>query len=428
VPSLMPSLRHWRPREVPRGDDAGFTMIEVVAAMLVFALAAAAIVAMLTNSLQISRTNRQRVVAANLATQELENVRNDMRNGVPQPVGVTSHTQTVGATTYTVKRTANWLGLGQAGDSCSGALSGQIAYQRVKVAVTWPNMSGVDPVTNDTVITPEPGTLSPNTITIPVHVVDRNGASVPGQSVTVTPVTAGPSQSEVTDDSGCAVFAQLTPGSYNISLNTPGYVDWQGVSNHVESGGSSTPGIVPVVTIPYDQLGSLTLAPSAPAGYTAPPAASLTYTLSQVHWTANPQLSTTAPLTHLFPFANDLYTGYAGTCTDSKPAGFTPPGVLVPPNGAATLNVPFAPANFLFKRNGVALSGYTVTATDSTCAPAVNYTFAGTTDATGNLKMALPYGAWSFKVTKAGTTYTTSGATTARDQNSTTAQVTVNVS
>lgn len=409
--------------------DDGFALVEMMASIVLFGLVAGAILAMLLTSLGLGRTNRQRVVAADLAAQDLETTRNALKAGVVLPIGLTTSTQTVGETTYTLTRTTSWTSLGQSGDSCAGGLAGNVAYQRVKVAVTWQRMNGIPPVTSNTLVTPPGGQLNPNTIAIPVKIVNRNGTGLPNQTVTLTPVAGGAAQSQVTDEFGCALFAQLPPASYNISLNTSGYVDWQGSQSHTESAGSTTPGTTPIVTISYDEPGSLLLDPKGPGGYPLP-FTPLRYTVFHTKWNS-PGLRTVngvsgsskATLTPLFPFASDVYTGWAGVCFPSaKPSGFTSDTALVQAGSTSKIDVDVAPVHARFQDAGTSapVSNAVVIATDKSCND--SYVLQGTTDANGELKFSLPFGSWQFKLLTFSRTYNSANAAvTLTDTNPTTA-------
>ena len=59
-----------------RNDDRGLTLIEVLIAMVLFAVVAAAVVAGLS-ALKTARLDKNRVAAANLASREAEIARNE---------------------------------------------------------------------------------------------------------------------------------------------------------------------------------------------------------------------------------------------------------------------------------------------------------------------------------------------------------------
>ncbi len=81
----------------------GFTVLEVLAALTLFALAAAATVALAVTSVRQASANRQGMAAAFLAQQELERMRgHDFQNMQSETL-----TQVVDGTTYTITATVN---------------------------------------------------------------------------------------------------------------------------------------------------------------------------------------------------------------------------------------------------------------------------------------------------------------------------------
>ncbi|HWA66082.1 MAG TPA: prepilin-type N-terminal cleavage/methylation domain-containing protein [Mycobacteriales bacterium] len=407
--------------------SAGFTLVEVIAALVVFALGALAVVGALTMTGKLSRTNRQRVQAATIAQQRVDLVREQVKNSVTDPIGRTITTTTVGSTTYTITQDTNWTSLGQAGNDCAtGALQGSVAYQRVAVSVTWPG--GTAPVTDDTVVTPPANVLSADTITLPIQLVTGSLGPLADQTVKVTPVAGGATVSEETDSYGCAVFAQLAPGLYKVEVNTAGYVDVSGVTDHVEQDGQSQPGIVPVVRILYDQPASLTVMPSctgpAVCSFSAyPPAPSgFKYTVLQTGW---PGGSATvvgnggSPVTKspVFPFTGTTggsYNGFAGTCTDANKSNTVATSSQPAPGGTGTITIPLASATFVFSRSGtpVTMTNATITASDTSGGCTDTYTWTGKT-INGSLGVALsiPYGSFSWSLKSGSTTHAATTAT-----------------
>jgi prepilin-type N-terminal cleavage/methylation domain-containing protein len=412
-----------------RGDfSAGFTLIEVIAALVVFALGAMAVVAALTMTGKLSRTNRQRVQAATIAQQAINLVREQVKNSLTDAVGRTVTTTTVGTTTYTLTEDTNWTSLGQSGNDCAvGALAGSVAYQRVAVAVTWPG--GTAPVTDDTVVTPPANVLSADTITLPVQLVTGSLAPLANQTVKVTPIGGGTTIAEVTDSYGCAVFAQLVPGLYAVEVNTAGYVDALGVTDHLEQDGQSQPGIVPVVRILYDQPASLTVAPSCtgPAACSFslyPPAPSgFKYTLLQTGWAGGSAAIAAnggSPVlkSPVFPFTattGGSYNGFAGTCIDANKSNTVATSAQPAPGGSGSITIPLASATFVFSRSGtpVTMTNATITATDTSGGCTDTYTWTGKT-ISGSLgvPLSIPYGSFTWTLKSGSTTHKATTATT----------------
>src|SRR4029453_3934231 len=177
-------------------------------------------------SLELNRGNRNRSAAAYVAARQLEEVR--ARSFTSVALGTTPCAYTTTScnlpSPYTVTQNVVWASPGSTSTSCdvpttSGA---GLAYKRVTVTVTWPDMGGVAPVTSPTLPTPPPGspqarlpppagTYDPNEGHILVQAYDRDALPLAGQTVTLSgPETA----SQTTTSDGCAFFAYLSPGTY----------------------------------------------------------------------------------------------------------------------------------------------------------------------------------------------------------------------
>src|SRR4029453_8469264 len=177
-------------------------------------------------SLELNRGNRNRSAAAYVAARQLEEVR--ARSFTSVALGTTPCAYTTTScnlpSPYTVTQNVVWASPGSTSTSCdvpttSGA---GLAYKRVTVTVTWPDMA---PVASQTVVTPPAGTYDPNEGHILVQAYDRDALPLAGQTVTLSgPETA----SQTTTSDGRALFAYLSPGPYTATMSTTGYVDRQG--------------------------------------------------------------------------------------------------------------------------------------------------------------------------------------------------------
>ncbi len=91
-----------------RADEAGFTMVELVVGIFIFALVIGGVVAGMSSSLNLTRQNRNRSIAANLASQEMDTVRSTEFTDLPARDRVTA-TQTVDGVPYTITRETQWV-------------------------------------------------------------------------------------------------------------------------------------------------------------------------------------------------------------------------------------------------------------------------------------------------------------------------------
>ncbi len=219
----LPRRAEGRPARPGPGSDAGFTLIEVLVAITVFAIISGALGTVLMRSTKMSFTNRGRVVAANLASQQLEFLRN-----IADPMSApTQKTVNTGGVNYTIDSQLKWEQQSTTSDTCAGSgATSQPAYISALVTVRWPNMGDTKPVTVNTLILPPEAKPSAGSSVgaVAVKVTNRAGAGAPNHVVTLVSADAT-QRTQTTDAYGCATFINLAPGSYNVSLGTAGYVD-----------------------------------------------------------------------------------------------------------------------------------------------------------------------------------------------------------
>ncbi len=211
-----------------RNEDAGFTLIEVVVAMLVFAIIATGFLYVMTSGLVQTRDTRARVVAANLAAQEIDLVRSA---GSVLDVTNATYTKTLNGDTFHVTVSWSWATSTGGSATCeAGAATGALTYKRVTVEVTWDNMPpGGRPVYSDTAFTPRSKLNDPERGTILVGVIDAAGVGVSGVTVSL-PSSSGVA-AVTTDSDGCAYLLKVPPAeSYTVTASKSGYISDQQVS------------------------------------------------------------------------------------------------------------------------------------------------------------------------------------------------------
>ncbi len=112
--------------------DSGFTLIEAVVSLTIFAIVSAAAVSASVNGIELTHLTTNRVTAANLAQQDL-----DMARAVQAgSVSATGYPRTVtkGSTTYTINRSITY----SSGTSCpTTAAAGVQYYLTLTDTVTW---------------------------------------------------------------------------------------------------------------------------------------------------------------------------------------------------------------------------------------------------------------------------------------------------
>jgi prepilin-type N-terminal cleavage/methylation domain-containing protein len=398
----------------------GYSMVELLVALTVFALVFAAVSIGIGRALEIGRGNRNRSAAAYLAARELEEVRATPFASVA--LGRTTCAYTTTAcdlpSPYTVVQEVAWASPGSTTTACDvPATSGaSLAYKRVTVTVTWPDMGGVAPVTSQTLLTPPSGTYDPNDGHILVQVFDRDASPLAGQTVSLSgPETA--SQPTTTD--GCAFFPYLDPGTYTATLGGSGYVDRQGNQPATQTVGVTATQISRL-QFDYDRAATLSVGLVAPTGAVIPTGTyGIAMTVANSNLTVGtksfPQSSTgsgtTRTITPLFPYASG-YQVWAGDCADADPAAHTGGSrgaVLASNPGAATSGGANLDAVDVVVRwstlLGLPVPGASITASHAAgtgCTAGETLTTTTRTNASGQLRLALPYGTWTIQAT--GTT------------------------
>jgi len=415
-------------------DEAGFTMVEAVIAIFIFAMVITGVGVGMSSALNLTRQNRNRSIAANLASQQMDTVRStdfttlDQMTQLAQPTTVTP-TPTVEGVPYTVTQYTRWIyknATGATAGPCQSppTAANPLAYIAVTTTVTWTDMHGVLPVLSDTVISPPVGVYDQTEGHIRVTVLDAAGQPVSGAIVSISNPSAGVSDTSTTGADGCAFFAYQPTGAYTVSLSSGvGKVDGQGsaapVQNvTVKSASTST------VQFLFDSAASLTLTLSPiTGGYTVP--AAVPVSLGNTALQPTGVLSYTSPtgsprtLASLFPYSSG-FQAWAGSCSDADPQGVNPLGgpyysgasraaaIAMTPGGTSSGTVTVASTSLRFQRSS-AITGYSVTAThvpssgDLGCPSGETYTLATglavpASPSSVAVNVSLPYGTWTITV------------------------------
>lgn len=399
-------------------DDRGFTLIEVVVAIALFAIFISGIAAMVGNGLDLARNNRNRSIAANLASRQLDEFRSRDFDDVAALVGQTGEQESVEGVVYDVTRDVAWVAQDSEGGACDvgdpGALDPRLL--RIVVRVEWAAMGAIDPVQAETVLSPPVGSFDPTLGNIAVRILDRDAGPGYGHPVTVTGPETPPVQYTINDNNevGCAFFAGLEPGTYTVELGTLDYVDRQAEATPSQVVNVSS-GTVSSVQFDYDLSAEIDVTLAAPEGGTIPVDVPLTLgnsSLLPLGSQVVPGTGTNRLLDDLFPFA-DGYQVWAGACADADPegedlggggaywpGGLRDPVIAVDPGDTAVTTVNLPTLQVSVTQGGVPLAGATVRAvhgSDTGCDTGAEFGL-GTTDASGVVLGALPYGDYSVEV------------------------------
>jgi Tfp pilus assembly protein PilV len=423
-----------RSRPADDGTAGGFTIVEVLVAITVLVVAMIGAALLFENAILASGNTRNRVVAANLATAQMETVRgqaSDPTQFTAIAQGQTVTTPVVNGITYTVTQDVQFVGQSSTTSSCDTptAASGQI--MQVSEEVSWNDMAGTAPVRSVSTLSPPVGAYSATSGSIAVKLFDASGVVSENISVQVVGPTTLTQQ---TTSEGCAYFAFLPVGTYTVTVVEGTGVGDQEVVAPAQTASISV-GQTASLQFQYDKPGTVVATLPSPTNTPGAPPHATGMSISVANTGLQPygQFTfaaaasgdvTTSP--GLFPYSSG-YTVYAGNCTDNNPLGkdtsrnpfyptAAPIPVSVPPGGSVANTVPlYTVSAHVQNSTGVAQPAATMTAQETSfAAPYSAVCTSGTatgsaptlglvtTNATGDSVTSMPLGHWTLNA-RAGT-------------------------
>jgi prepilin-type N-terminal cleavage/methylation domain-containing protein len=294
--------------EGPSASDDGFTLIEVIVALLVFAIISTGVLAGMTTIVRMTADNRARVTAANLASQELDTTRAIADTYTVQ--SAPSREVRVDGRVFHLTRTVTWIS--STGSSVSCNSSTNLFLLHVNVRVTWDGMVATTTgVQDDTILAPADGSTNSALGAIAVSVVGFSGQPVSGVAVSVTVASGSPGETPATPKpstaDGCTYANGVKPGNYVVKISKPGYRDPSGEASPQQTV-SVVAGSTSSVEFVYDQAGAVAVK------YVFGPVASAAVPKNlPVNFTAGGSTSTVTGLgAALFP-STSAYSVTAGT-------------------------------------------------------------------------------------------------------------------
>jgi prepilin-type N-terminal cleavage/methylation domain-containing protein len=406
--------------------ESGLSLIEVIVAMLIFAIIALGVEFSIVSTLRSAKDAKGREVALNLAAQEIDAVR-----AISDIFLIGDSTRTVNnipgdATVYTITRTADWVTARGSTADC-GAGGGNLQYKQVNVQITWDSMIRNNPVRADTIVAPKTTINDPSLGTILVSTKNAAGTGVAGVTVTASPSTG--TTPPVTDADGCSYLLKVPPGTYTVTASKSTYID----VNQVTSPTSTltvTAGSIASAAFAYDVAGSVGL--KYASNYTSSTASLPTNMVTTFTSTVGgSDLMTGTSAFKLFPASSYTYVagGYLPAttsspgCLDVDPSQW-PDGIDSSGQGTDGQALTAPDPNVLSFLPGATLTGQklpmgvvslktgggsvyvkaTVTtppsgSDDPGCAatPAATYTFGPLTPSSSKVLIALPYGSYTIK-------------------------------
>lgn len=409
-----------------RGAESGVTLVEVIVAMVIFAMVSTGILAGMLTVLGITRDARATQVATNLASEEIDLVRS-----VDDIFDLEGATRTVSLNgdTFTIIRTADWVSDPDLDLSC-GAGGGILRYKRVQVRVEWENMQSPDAaVESYTVIDPNERINDPAKGTILVSVLGASGTGSSGVSVSASPASPANGAAALTeapaatDGQGCTYILKVVPGNYTVTVSRSNYVDELQASTASKVVGVAA-GAAATVSFAYDRAGSVTVnyASNSPVPNVKIPTNMATSFLSTYGTyvstvTNSSSLSRTLNL-HPFSAGYEVLAGKYVAPTDSSagcpavdpsawPEGTDGSDTIVGVRQAAVATTPggsaSTPVNMgVFTMTGGSDRYVKAVSVDGTprCQASMTYVFGQVlpSNSSQTVNLALPYGTWDIYV------------------------------
>ncbi|ROP63294.1 hypothetical protein [Curtobacterium sp. ZW137] len=430
-----------RPRTREEGE-VGFTVIEVMVAMIVFAVMSVGIAYGIASTLQLTQNSRGRETAVALASQDIDQLRQTAAASTSGIFSIASksgsaNTKTLGGVTYNIDRAVTWVQSDGASGAC-GTSTGKLAYKSVVETVTWNNgRGGTSSTSVGSAIAPSDAVTDPGYGTVIISAVDASGAANPGVAITITPVADGTGKNlgtapQPTDSQGCSYAVNVIPGDYTVTATTTGGIDTAQSQPSIQTPITVTAGASSPVPFVYDTASTLTLQYASTYNATLPtnmstvlssPAGGLdTVTPWDVTSSSLRVTSASRPSLPVFPFTSG-YTVYAGpysnstnaatSCQSPNPAawstasqsaaiGASPAAVATSPGQPASASVMMGVATIsgVKGRYITAISSAIPGAGDPGCSAGMTMKFPVTTGDTATI--ALPFGTW---VVYSGTSY-----------------------
>lgn len=214
--------------------NKGFTLIETVVGVAVFALVALAAYQAYTSLFLITTNNQFKIIALNLVNEQFEIMRNmpytdiGIVNGIPNGKIPYQQTLTRGGVTYTV--TATVRNIDQSFDGTVSASSTDTSAadnKLIELAIACPTCVKFTPIILTTVVAPKNLETASSNGVLTVKVFDANGVAIQDADVTVVnaKATTTITVNDVTDVNGNLVIVDAPPGSsaYAISVTKSGY-------------------------------------------------------------------------------------------------------------------------------------------------------------------------------------------------------------
>jgi type II secretory pathway pseudopilin PulG len=236
------------PRNKP--DEGGFILIEVLVSALILAIVAGAVLSLITATTHSAASERNHSQAYALAQEDQARLRT-MRISNLIALNEPPQNKTINGTRFTVESNALFVNNSTGSPSCTKQ-NATADYVEISSTVTSPTL--LQPVVIQGVVSPSNGSLDPGHGTITFQATNAAGTPLSGVKITST---SGPRPiSGMTDENGCAIFADLPAGNYKVTTSAGTLISPEGNTTQTKTVGveaSSTN----QVTIHFDKAAAI---------------------------------------------------------------------------------------------------------------------------------------------------------------------------
>ena len=371
----------------PAPVDGGFTIVEVMVAMLVFVIVSTSTIAILVAGLRTIRDNSDRVSAATIARSKVEDLRATGANSLTQ--GVITETSADGR--FTISTETYWVPVtDQAVSSCVVGNNPNLQESRMRAHVEVIGGRLNSPQTIDALIQPKDDVPLADVGSMTVLVKDSDGATpVPGTVVRGTHASLVYAFEAVTDPFGCIFAPNLVPGTWTVVASKAGYVP--PATGADDSGVDVVAGQNSPAEFSLAQSGALSV-DSAYPNYPIPRQIPFQMTPDPLSSMPNPLPAYPATVSGLYP---GTYRLWLGPCAETPASQYQANA-----SGGATTPVPLPGVRVdLVAPPGTSIR--IVGGGTTECPPSVDYPV-GTTNSESIQRVNLPVGTWSFQPTGPG--------------------------
>jgi Tfp pilus assembly protein PilV len=215
--------------------DAGFSILEVVVALVILLTVLVSVSSLMVTAFKVGANSRFRQAATEIATSTLDNQVQTGATALLGDVGDTALPSIISnGQTYLAEMEVNPYTPGSSG--CVSPTGAAAEMLKVTVWVTWANetsgatwwVSGSSSSTGllveETTLVALPATdFDPTLGTIFVSILNASGSA--DQGVVVSATNGTNTLATTTTASGCALFANITPGNWWVTGSKSGYID-----------------------------------------------------------------------------------------------------------------------------------------------------------------------------------------------------------